>query len=53
MHSKKESYVRGKLAFSRTKVLLIDRENEYFIKPFSVDRGYLEGDIVEAKVVRS
>ncbi len=53
MQSKRELYVRGKLHFSRTKVLLQDGENEYFIKPFSLERGYLEWDMVEAKVIRS
>ncbi len=42
MESKRTSHIRGKIHFSRTKVLLEAGEDQYFIKPFSLDRGYLE-----------
>ena len=52
MQSKRTLFVRWKLHFSRTKVVVKNGEKEYFIRPFSLDRGYLEGDIIEIKVVR-
>ena len=48
----KDSLVRGRISFSRNKVLLKQGEQEYFIKPFSIERGYVEGDLVEGKVIR-
>ena len=48
----KETLVRGRISFSRNKVLLRQGEQEYFIKPFSIERGYVEWDLVEGKVIR-
>ena len=53
MRYNRESYIRGYLSFSRNKVILKSHTTEYFIRPFSVESGYLDGDLVEAKVTRS
>lgn len=48
----KETLIRGRITFSRNKVLLKQGEQEYYIKPFSLERGYVEWDLVEGKVIR-
>ncbi len=50
--SRSHLYITGTIAYSPRKITLISGEVSYFVKPFSVQSGYVHGDRVKARIMR-
>lgn len=50
--SRSHLYITGNIAYSPRKITLTSGEVSYFVKPFSVQSGYVHGDRVRARIMK-
>ena len=50
--SRSHLYLTGNIAYGTRKIILTSSDVSYFVKPFSVQSGYVHGDRVKARIMR-